>query len=231
MMSLNNEIIDLIEKDGRAIVGFADLRSLSHDARKGYDYGIIIALSFSKEAILENLNGYPQRYYDEHEPMDRRFKELKIIVTDYLISKGYDSTGNTPASVIDDDSLRSLLQQKTVATLAGIGWIGKTALLVTNEAGSAVRLTVILANAPVVCGTPVKESKCDPNCMVCTDICPAKAPKGRLWEAGVDRDVFFNAYACHTFGRTRARELLNVEQTVCGLCISSCPFTKKALGY
>ena len=38
---------------------------------------------------------------------------------------------------------------KMLATLAGIGWIGKNALLVTKEQGSAVRFTAVLTDAHV----------------------------------------------------------------------------------
>ena len=231
-MSLNNEIIELLSRKGCDIVGFADLRGLSNEAHQGYSCGILMALSFTKEAMQENKNGFPQRYSDEHDPMTRRLRELKKLVADFITSKGYDVLVNTPASVVDDEKLRSRLPQKTLATLAGIGWIGKCALLVTNEVGSALRLTAVLTNAPLDCGTPIMKSKCDPNCTVCVDICPGKAPRGNLWEIGIDRDNFFNAHACQTAAISRAKELLNYDiDARCGLCISNCPYTKRGLGY
>jgi len=230
-MNLINEIIALANKNNCSIVGFADLRGLPNEARKNFDYGIIFALAFSKEAMQKNNNDLPQKYYDEHKPMNQNFINLKNITAEFLIGKGYDVEINTPASVINDETLRSLLPQKTVATLSGIGWIGKNAMLITDEAGSAIRLTVVLTNAPLNCGTPIIKSKCDPDCKICTDICPGDAPLGGLWEVGVDRDKFFNAHACRAAGRARAKRLLEVEETVCGLCVSHCPFTKKGLGY
>jgi epoxyqueuosine reductase QueG len=230
-MFLNNEIIGLAKQENCDILGFADLRCLPNEARKNLDYGIIFALSFSKEALQENNNDLPKKYYDEHEPMNKSFKRLKNITSDFLIGKGYEAIINTPASIVNDETLRSLLPQKTVGTLSGIGWIGKNAMLITDEAGSAIRLTVVLTNAPLKCGTPITKSKCDPNCNICTDICPGKAPLGGLWEVGIDRNEFFNAHACRTTARARAKKLIGVETSICGLCISNCPFTKKGLGY
>ena len=230
-MSLSNELREYLNELGCDTVGFADLRCLPDEARQNFDYGILIALPFSKQAMQENMNGLPQKYDEEHEPMNRRFKELKKLTADFLISRGYDAVTDTPASVINNENLRALLSQKTVATLSGIGWIGKNAMLITSKFGSAVRLTVVLTNAPLECGTPVTKSMCDPNCTICADICPGKAPLGGLWEVGVDRDMFFDAHACHKAARKRAKETLNIEQTMCGLCISNCPFTKKGLGY
>ena len=230
-MSLNSEITALLKQENCNIVGFADLKCLSEESRQNFDCGIIIALPFTKETMINNMNGLPQKYNEEHEPMNQRFKELKNLIADFLVSKGYDVAVDTPASVINHETLRALLPQKTVATLSGIGWIGKNAMLVTDEAGSAVRLTVVLTNAPLECGTPVTKSKCPPNCTMCTDICLGKAPSGKLWEVGVDRDSFFDAHACRSTARARAKELLGIDASLCGLCVSHCPFTKKGLGY
>ena len=230
-MNLNDEVIALLTQNGCNIVGFANLRCLPEESRAKFDCGILMALPFSKEAMLENNNGLPQRYYDEHEPMTQRLAELKKTVAEFLIGKGYDALTETPASVFNRETLRSLLPQKTVATLSGIGWIGKCAMLITDEVGSALRLTVVLTNAPLVCGTPITKSKCPPNCTICVDVCPGKAPLGSLWEVGIERDEFFNAHACHAAARARARELLGVDEARCGLCISACSFTKKGLGY
>ena len=230
-MSLNNEIIALLKPEGCNIVGFADLRCLQDKARQSFDYGILIALSFTKEAMRDNKNGSPQRYSAEHDPMTRRLTAFKKLIADVLTGKGYEASTNTPASIVNGDTLRSLLPLKTVATLAGIGWIGKCALLVTHEVGSALRMSAVLTNAPLECGTPVTKSLCDPNCKVCMNICPGKAPLGGLWESGVDRDSFFDAHACDRASSERTRAMLGLDKHRCGLCISNCPFTKRALGY
>jgi epoxyqueuosine reductase QueG len=230
-VNINDEIIKLANEKGCTIVGFADLRCLPNEARKNFDFGVLFALSFSREAMQENNLDRPQRYYDEHKPMNQIFMELKNAAAEFLISSGYGAEINTPASVVNSETLRSGLPQKTVATLSGVGWIGKNAILTTNEVGSALRMTVVLTNAPLDCGIPITKSTCDPACMICTDICPGKAPSGQLWEVSVEREDFFNAHACQAAGRARAKKLLNTEETICGLCISHCPFTKNGLGY
>jgi epoxyqueuosine reductase QueG len=133
--------------------------------------------------------------------------------------------------IVLDKDWRSILPHKTVATLAGIGWIGKCANLVTNEAGSALRFIVVLTNAPLDCGEPISKSFCPANCNICADVCPGNAPLGSLWEVGVDRNTFFDAHACSKAARARAKEKLGIDMAVCGLCISNCPFTQKGLGY
>jgi len=232
-MSLNDEITDLLKREGCNIVGFADLRCLSKEARQNFDYGIVIALSYSAEAMRDNKNGDARRYWEEFTPINKRLPELATLTANFLVSGGYKALAKITSTVVQDEDYRSVLPHKTAATLAGIGWIGKCATLVTKEVGSALRLVVVLTNAPLDCGMPITESLCDPNCAICADVCPGKAPlpDAGLWKAGVDRDAFFNAHACRPAARAHAKAALGIDETLCGLCISHCPFTKKGLGY
>lgn len=230
-MPLNNEIIALLKKEGCDIVGFADLRCLSKEARQNFDRGILIALSYSKDAMRDNKNGLAQQYYAEFTAINKRLPELATLTAQFLVGKGYKALAKQSSTVVQDEDYRTVLPHKTVATLASVGWIGKCATLVTREVGSALRLTVVLTDAPLQCGTPITKSLCPPNCTVCMDACPGKAPLGGLWEVGVDRDAFFNAHTCRLAARAHAKAALNIDETLCDLCISNCPFTQWGLGY
>jgi epoxyqueuosine reductase QueG len=230
-MPINNEIIELLNQENCSITGFADLRSISYEVRQGFNYGIVIALSYTKEAMQENNNEMPQKYFAELEIMNARLQELSVLTADFLISKGYKALPKIQSMVVINRNFNTVLPHKTVATLAGMGWIGKCANLVTRETGSALRLAVVLTDAMLECGVPITKSLCPPNCKICVDICPGKAPLGDLWESGIDRDEFFNALACFKAARIRAKEKLDVKGVFCGLCISNCPFTKKGIGY
>jgi len=225
------------EYNGDMIIGFADMRILPAEARqnaddKTFDYGIIIGLPFSKEAMIENNQNLPQKYLAEHIPMNVILREkLRVAAANFLEDKGFDALTDTPATTFDKASLISQLPQKTVGTLSGIGWIGKCAMLVTKEFGSALRITVLLTNAPLECGTPITKSLCPQNCTACIGICPGKSVKNILWEVGIPREKFYDAHACSKAALTRAKELLDYDYQICGLCMSHCPFTKKALDY
>jgi epoxyqueuosine reductase QueG len=229
---LNSEITDLLNKEGCNIVGFADVSSLSKESRQNFVHGIVIGLSLSKEAMMKNKDGDPSRYYDEYLVINERLPELARMVEGFLIGRGYKALAKLPTSIVQDDDRRTVLPHKTVATLSGIGWIGKCSLLVTKVVGSALQMIVVLTDAPLECGTPTTKSQCSPDCTVCRDVCPGKAINGRIsWEAGMDRTRFFNADDCYSAARARARAKLDVDATFCGLCISNCPFTKKGLEY
>lgn len=122
---------------------------------------------------------------------------------------------------------RTQLPHKTVATLAGIGWIGKSALLVTKKYGSAVRLTSILTDMPLDYGVPVTKSMCPRECYICMNACPGKAISGKLWDQTMDRNEFYDPLKCREKALQLSKERMNKEITLCGKCIEVCPYTRK----
>ena len=133
-------------------------------------------------------------------------------------------------STVDDGSLQAELRRtltyrvshKMVATRAGLGWIGKTDLLVSRRFGPRVRLASILTSEPLETGVPMDSSQCH-HCRLCVDACPAQAATGAAWTAGVTRDVFFNAFACRDYCRKISQEKLGKVISLCGKCVSLCP--------
>lgn len=128
---------------------------------------------------------------------------------------------------VDEETRITLLPHKTVATRAGLGWIGKCALLVTPEYGSAVRISSVLTDAPIETASPIDSSRCG-TCTICQEACPAQAVRGKLWSAGMQRNEIYDAFECRKTAKERAAKI-GVNETLCGLCILVCPWTKKFL--
>jgi epoxyqueuosine reductase len=108
---------------------------------------------------------------------------------------------------------------KTAATCAGLGWIGKTALFVSPEAGPKVRLATVFTDLDLTVGIPVTEGRCG-GCHSCLDACPAGAGRDVTWQAGMDRDLLFDAAACRRQIDTAGPQ----AHHTCGLCVAACPF-------
>lgn len=190
-----------------------------------------MAASYTHEAMQELIRGNAARYYSEFTAMNEKLSRLALQTADMLTASGHKALPKVPSTAAYDGTHRTPLPHKTVATLAGLGWIGKCALLVTREYGSAIRLAVVLTDAPLDCGVPITESSCDEGCAVCRSVCPGKAVKGKNWHRGLEREAFYDAFACHEAARKRAERTLGINETICGLCISHCPFTRRALAY
>jgi epoxyqueuosine reductase len=217
----------LIEK-GASIVGFADLASVPAQARKDLPYGIVFGVALDPSIVLGIKDGPTMEYYNEYKRLNSLLNELGDYTEKLLKDNGYAALAKTQKMVVVDDSTkRSELPHKTVATRAGIGWIGKSALLVTEEYGSALRISSVLTNAELQVGTPVNSSKCG-DCSICKNCCPGGAVSGKAWEVGMDRDEFYHAFDCRRTALERSGKI-GLKETICGLCIVKCPWTQRYL--
>jgi epoxyqueuosine reductase QueG len=231
-------------KMGASLVGFAKVDGLykkcelstlaTQDSEKEYftiselPFGISIAIKIPKD-IVKGISGGPTiDYYNTYYNLNNELDKLALYCEQYLTSKGYKAYAQTVERTKEYGIFQTIMPHKTVAVNAGIGWIGKSALLVTEEFGSAIRLTSVLTNAALTTSDKVKEVPCL-NCDVCTNACPAGAISGKVWEKDSDRDHIFDALKCRKTARKIAAAAINKEITLCGKCIEACPYTKRYL--
>jgi len=189
--------------NGATMVGFADLSRVVTDELK---YGVSIAIKIPTEIIASIHDGPNRAYFNTYHDLNSRLNALAKKAAGYLEERGYAAFAQTTDVVKQYGVCRTKMPHKTVAVNAGLGWIGKSALLVTKEYGSA-------------CGT----------CLICTEACPAKAISGRLWSPDLDRDEFFSPLPCQKKARELTKERVHEEATICGKCIEVCPYTQKYL--
>jgi len=228
MNTLNQEIKEFVVGNGASLVGFADLSELPSGVRRFFPYGLSIALALDPVKVMDIGNGTAAQYYQEYRRTNARLDELASITETFLKNKGFSALAKTTAVVKTDPATkRSDLPHKTLATRAGLGWIGKCALCITPQYGAAQRFTSVLTDAPIECGQPINTSACD-DCAECRDICPAGAVSGQNWHLGLDRDQFFKALECHKFIIEYGKSIGRSEVT-CGRCIKACPWTQKYL--
>ena len=209
-MSLNDELLEVLKQEGCGVVGFADISVLPEEPRKNLETAVIMATFYAPEAVRKKMKNVPEVFANETDTEIPRLDRYNKAAFSFLRSKKYKA--NVTYS-------KGEITYKMLATLAGIGWVGRCALLVTDKTGPALRFTAVLTNAPFDCGTPITESKCPSDCSACSDACPANAVKGGLWERGVHRDTFFDVKAC-----------MKHRSKCGGKCISVCPYTLKGIG-
>lgn len=225
-MSLSEKIRTELLNNGASIVGFANLKDISFESRQGLDYGISIALALNPE-VINNINlGVTQEYHSEYNRANNKLDKLAILAAEILESHGYKAIPQTVSQVvIDPTDHRSQLPHKTVATRSGLGWIGKCALIITPEFGSAVRLTSVVTDATLDMGKPINESRCG-DCDRCVTNCPVEAVRGVNWDTEKERKEYYDAIVCRKEARRRSG-VAGINQSLCGLCILSCPYTQK----
>jgi len=226
-MTLATDIIDYLKSNGASLVGFADLSVLDASARHNLPRAVGFAVALTPEIIAGIAQGPTREYHAEYQRVNALLDELSRLTADFLRGRGFTaiSAAATHAGV-DPATLATELPQKTIGTLAGFGWIGKCALLVNEQFGSAIRLNRVLTDAPLPTANPIVASRCG-DCNVCVDSCPGKAATGDNWQRDKHRDAFFDVFACRRAAREIAQQRIGADYTVCGLCIAVCPWTQK----
>ncbi|MDD3714998.1 MAG: epoxyqueuosine reductase, partial [Atribacterota bacterium] len=140
-MKLNVEkITQSLLEEGASLVGFADVSSLANDISTQFPYAISIAVALNPAIIAKINNGPTADYFEEYKKTNLFLSDLGKFTAKLLFNLGYKSFPLEPTTEsFDRKTLTTFLPHKTIATRAGLGWIGKSALLTTKHYGSAIR--------------------------------------------------------------------------------------------
>lgn len=218
------ELTDHLKELGASLIGFGDLSYISHNSNN-MNYGISIAVKLNPKVIEGINNGATREYYDEYNKINKILDNIADYCVRFINERGYNAIGQTSTYITSDDNLTTPIPHKTVATRAGLGWIGKNALLITPEYGSAIRLTSVITDMPLNAHNSINESKCG-TCNKCKSTCPAEAIKGNLWNVTSKREELIDPYKCRNTARKLFKDKVGIEITLCGKCIEVCPFTQ-----
>ena len=226
MRHLSTKLRESLVEKGACLVGYADVSDLDYEAAAGLNNAVSIAVALNPSVISEISKGPTTKYYQEYNRANNLLADLCSHTVEILISQGYKAVALKPTvKQVDLTKIDAHLPHKTVATKAALGWIGKSALLITKRYGAAIRLASVLTNADLDIAEPIEQSMCG-DCRHCVDHCPAKAIKGKNWQLGFSRDAIFDAFACCETA-TKLSKKIEVQSTICGICINVCPWTQK----
>lgn len=230
---MQRQIVEIIRKHlipaDYYTYGFADLTGLLHTKFKGFNYGISLGRKLD-DAIVDNIAGGPTKeYYLHYRSINEELALLSGRISSELNEHNIETINVSPTVATEEldtiyfNTLRTDLSHKMVATRAGLGWIGKTDLLITKKFGPRLRFTSILLKDHVIPESrPIDISRCG-TCNICVEICPAKAANGRTWDITIAREQFYDAWKCRDqcaeFGKSR----LSIDARVCGICVAACP--------
>jgi epoxyqueuosine reductase QueG len=236
MLDLKPDIEKIIKKRTKReyILGYSYLEGLVPKKYKSLVYGITVGIRLD-DKIINNIAGGPTSAYLKHyQNINSTLNKIAFEIKDLI--KGHRRRAEVIKATMeasDEDVYPNYLKtlsvefpHKTAATRAGLGWIGKTALLVSWKYGPRVRLVTVLTTLRFETGPAVKSSLCG-ECDICVKSCPAGAANGKLWSPNLKRDEFYNAYACRSKAKELTKTLLKKKKTVCGICMAVCPLGGK----
>jgi epoxyqueuosine reductase len=234
-MTLDKRLREIASNEGVDFFGYADLAPAKQAIK---DQGGKRVASYPR-AISVGI-GIPNALVDQLEDREAagvrvsyRLHGYRVInarldqVTSKLASEiersGYSALPVPASERMDSERICAEFSHKMAANLAGMGWIGKSCLLITPQRGPRVRWGTVLTNAPLESTTSRLKSKCG-KCTKCVDICPVHAFTGKPFVEGEPRETRFDARACEKYFDRMEEE--GVVQ-VCGMCLFVCPHGRK----
>lgn len=223
-----------LTRDQGWVFGFADLRGLVPETYLNTPYAVTLIRKLD-DAVMDGVisNGPTVAYRELYYRVNGEIEAALRKIADYFTAEGIVSVPLLPTvsdHELDEQSrkeLSSLVSHKMAATRAGLGWVGKTDLLVSSHFGTRARLGTILTEmelAPLA--TPVEKSRCV-DCPVCVRACPAQAANGVLWDIHTHRDSYFDAHKCRAHCREITMKNLGESESLCGVCVAVCPYQRK----
>jgi epoxyqueuosine reductase QueG len=218
---------------GASLVGIADLERLAGietepaDLLSGFSRAVSLAVRLS-DPVLDQIVGQPTPLYAQHYQKVNALLDELALRASLAIQKAGGRALPLPASqVFDAERLTSYVSHKAVAVAAGLGWQGKSLLVVNPQFSPRIRLVTVLTDLPLTPDAPLK-NRCG-GCTACADACPAAAIRGVNTTSHYgSREEALHFDRCRNKILNEFSKMPNIGSAVCGVCVSVCPFGKAA---
>ena len=230
-----------LEKDARAMgaayFGIADLHLCYNGVITPYEQELTSKFPFAisvgvplSNALVDSIAGQSDpfalqnyRYYC-FEMLNHLLNTIILKLSSSIMQSGYLALTVPPGKTLDNENHYGLFSNKMAASLAGLGWVGKSCLLITPDRGPRVRWGTILTDMSLTPGKPMQGQNCG-ECRICVKACPAGAFTGRPFTPSEPRDKRMDPKKCYYHIHEEQKRNTGVE--ACGLCVYICPFGRR----
>ena len=218
---IQQQLKRLANEFGADLIGFCKLPAPVPVCPK-LTHAVSIAVKLS-DAILQTIDHAPSFAYFQH------YRTANALLDNiaFRLSREIEKLGFNALPVAGSQSqgkenpYRGIVPHKTVAVLAGLGFVGKSGLFLSEQFGSKLRLATILTDMPVEAEMPVVESGCG-DCNLCVQACPAGAIFGTMPSHDGERNI--DPEKCSRYMKEHFQDI--GRGSVCGICIKVCPKNK-----
>ncbi len=232
-MTLEDQLKEIARRECVDFLGVADLtRARAEIVRQGglelavYPRAISAGIRLFDEIVDQLPNrdtravavSYRTHCYDV---INNRLNDVASKLAGMVQQAGYRAYPIPASARADDERICAVFSHKLAAHLAGLGWIGKSCLLVTPEAGPRVRFVTVLTDAPMTAGKPM-DVLCG-DCTECVDACPISSFTRKNFREDEPREARYDARRCEAYFKAMEKE---GKPAVCGMCLYACPHGK-----
>ncbi len=194
---------------------------------ESYCHGLSIGVRL-KDEVIEDIVDRPTPEYAQHyRNVNTSLDTISAQVVQWVKEKGFRVTAIPAAETVNETSLLGSISHKAVARMAGLGWQGKSLLLINPEYGPRVRLVTVLTDMPLTPDRPIK-NRCG-QCLECVQACPASAIKNTSTDSFYEsREAALDLEKCYQ-KLIEFKNLSGIGTRICGVCIRVCPYGKKKI--
>jgi epoxyqueuosine reductase QueG len=183
-----------------------------------YTSAIVVAEPYSDFISMDNYN--EEKYNEILKNLTMKINR-KIELLKELFDKNNIKNYVPQTAQRDEIELKAEFSFKYAAVKAGMGWIGKSGVLITRKFGPRVRLGVILVDYDFKIKEKLVRNLCG-NCTECIEACPHNFINGITWDIETKRKELLEYKACNM----KRKEYLEVanRKHECGYCLLACPW-------
>ncbi|WP_415712949.1 4Fe-4S double cluster binding domain-containing protein [Maridesulfovibrio sp.] len=231
MTNLKEDLFANAKQWGADLVRVADstrmagMETRPENLLNNFPRAISIAVQLA-DGIIDTIVDTPTEIYSQHyQRVNALLDHIACRVSSFIQNNGGKALPLPASQILCEERFVSYISHKAVAINAGLGWQGKSLLLVTPQYGPRVRLVTILTDLDIPADEPIR-NRCG-KCTKCTDACPSGAIKNvntDLYYASRNEAVDLTACVDHL---NKVSGYGNLSSYICGVCVASCPWGKK----
>ncbi|MDO5851991.1 MAG: hypothetical protein Q4Q23_05855 [Methanobacteriaceae archaeon] len=135
------DLEEFLLKEDITKYGFADIRDIT--PINDLNYAIGFYKTYNKDTIRNIVNGSDINYIKEYRYLTHHLDKVSLSLERFIKDLGYKAYAQTierfkayynkSADQLLKEDIVNQIPHKTIATKAGLGWIGKPGLLVTKD--------------------------------------------------------------------------------------------------
>ena len=221
-MKIQDELKEYLISQGASDVGFCKIDDGDFGECK---YGISIVVRLS-ESIVDEIGAEPTHTYFNHYRSVNAFIDSLLLKAGLFLQKnGYKYITVAASQSINKDgwNYKGRYSHKKVATMSGLGSIGKSSMFLHKDYGANVRLGSVFTDCEFDVSDIVPLDLCN-RCDKCVKACPSGAITGNMWHEGCDREYMFDPEKCSNYMKNHFKHI--GRGAVCGICMKVCPYGK-----
>ncbi len=214
---------------GADLFGVADLAQAAGletepaDLFEGFRRAVVVGVKLL-DAVVEQCQSAPTPLYEHHYlTVNARLDAVADGLARALEAAGARALPLPASLMLDKQRLTGHVSHKALARLAGLGWQGKSLLIVNPEVGPRFRVATVLTDRELPADAPLR-NRCG-SCTRCAEACPAGAIKNVATDSHyADRDAALHFRRCADLLLQDFMQRPGLSKPVCGVCVRACPW-------